>query len=874
VIHYADNHYYYNLIGAAPRKTPQTLLNQLEHKWKTHRPNFKRGEELLRNIEQGKYGRLLNVDRLFIARLKSCFMAPDRHRAVKVAGIFGAPGSGKTYPIIERLKQVPCDKDLYRLVSPTVILRSAASRSLKLPSGHGFKAPTPETPLLGSYTPLMILDEIGKYPPGYLDLLLVACPGIKHVIVTGDPAQSVYHCGKSDNTLDRMTSEVDYLSKYAVKYLRRTTRLARNIALAMGIEYDDNDREGDFLLTNRLPKCHNLLCAADFTAQAHASFGKLTATFVGSQGLTFNAHYAILIDTNSKDADDRAWYTAITRGRFGINLVCTTWAYDKIPYHNSAIARALISRDNTALQAAIESHLAHYTPRHLLDPIALLGSGRRKTKVALACNTTNLPFLSGILDETTAPEYIKPNFDTIPTSDINLRPATFPGLYNRLHHATTAVAESIGVLTPLCRAANEREALIGDLITAQVDESAPGREMFLRHTRNDEATQNWTNKGRFKPYDGNNISKTVKSGILLHVAFNHVYQPAWPHFDPILYETYAREDQNNYLSKGFTALQNIKARADPDWFNTYAETFLKGQSITKPGTYDRAAKMGQLVISFNTIANFRFGAMARYMSYAFKAAMPPTFFMLDGKTDADMSEFVREHWDFSRDSTEDDYTAFDSTQGGEFLNFDRLIMLDAGIPEKDILDYLYFMTHLETWMGRMGLMMPSGCKFTLLFNTTRSAAYQALKYDIKRNTPIALTGDDTACNGTPRIRPIFLRNERHFKLVSKRQTARYPIFCGWRFSPVGCYKEPELLLQRTLYQHSRNNLSKCYLSYAADITPLHQNIEQLCDLLSEQQLEDHFTTLQILRTEARQQRNKLLGDFMTTYGRHRHYDLL
>jgi hypothetical protein len=253
--------------------------------------------------------------------------------------------------------------------------------------------------------------------------------------------------------------------------------------------------------------------------------------------------------------------------------------------------------------------------------------------------------------------------------------------------------------------------------------------------------------------------------------------------------------------------------------------------------------------------------------------MPACFYCLDGHTDADTSAFVREHWDFSRLSSEDDYTAFDQSQGMEFLQFDNYLMQACGIPEVVRLDYLSFMTHLRTWLGPMGVMMPSGCKFTLLFNTTRSAAYQQLKYTIPLNTPMCATGDDVALNAVCPVSPAWDALADGFRLVSKRQVNKFPTFCGWVFHPVCCFKRPELLLHRTVYQADRGLLPQCALNYLADITPLHLNLESIHGDLTEEQLEQHFETVAILTAELERQHLSKKGEYLERFGITRTYNL-
>lgn len=849
------------------------LIDDLALKWKSYKPNHKRADIFLTNIELGHYGLHLSKDKLWLLKMKSCLKVPNLKRQVKLAVIYGAPGSGKTYPITQILSKIPPKNDCYRMIFPSTALRNENVQSLKLKSGQGFKAPTPETPFMGSYTPLMIGDELGKFPPGYFDLLIIACPTIKHLILSGDPAQSIYSCPKEGNSLNMQVSEIDHYSKYALCYLRKTRRLCCGVAHTFGVEHYCNSNIGDFTVTNKPITTDYLITGSTIDAKSYNEYGKRAYTMTGSQGLNISRHLTIIADDNTAKADDRAWYTAITRSTKSI--IINIPANKHIPPHSSKIAQALFTQDPTKISRAIINHIANYTPPHLLDPTKssnnFNGSGILPHHNHLI---EKLPHLSGIIDETPDAIYLKPIIPKPGFIKVSFKQSFIRGLYNILSHNLNSILALIGIVCPQPRISSSRDILFNGIYTQQVDEKNDATMLFLRHHRNDEATTNWTNLGRFVSANNRQpLRNTRIPGHLLLTAFESTFKPNYPPFSPILFETAATLAQQRFLDKGFKSLLNIKCRADPDWCDEMAELFMKGQSITKPGTIDKNAKMGQLVISFNTYSNFKFGPLAKYIRSIYDDMMPDNFFFLDGKTDTDLSNFVIRLWDFTVKSSEDDYTAFDSTQGGEFLNFDALFMQRLDIPQFMIDDYLNFMTSIYTWMGKMGYMMPTGCQFTLLFNSNRSAAYQCLKYKIPSSMPIALTGDDVACNGTPPYRPTWIYYQHLFKLVSKRNTSYNPTFCGWILTPAGCFKDPNLLLVRTMYQFSRNNLRNCIYNYASDLTPLHKNFELMMPHLTEDQIEDHYTTLQILQAEAQIMGINLEGSFMTSYGEKKIFDL-
>jgi len=857
------------------------FLNAAEgERWRTYKPSKARADNFLKNIKNNKYGFVLPHEKEFIKKAESIIMAWDNKRSVKLAVIYGGPGTGKTYPVVQVLSKVPPQADIYRMIFPTVELRSKTVPELKLPGGYGFKAPTPETPFLGSYTSIMIGDEIGKFPPGYFDLLIPMCPTMQYLMLSGDPAQTIYNCDKPDNTLNSYQAEIDRFAKYALCYKTLITRLCCGVAHKLGVEHKCNERKGEILKSKKAVTTKIILSADKLEAITNSEFGLQATTFSGSQGSNYDEHYSIQINKASAKADDRAWYTALTRGKRGIVLLLPS---NKIEYHRSAIARALIASDDDALKLAVNAHIAKYTPAHLRDPlkkqIDLNGMGlqtQRGVQTELV-NTNTLPHLSGILTEY---EYIDYDFqesvkDNNEYPTVELPQIEFRGLNDIHQNNEDQSANLIGTVN-LEPSFDDREILIYDQVTQQVDDRSLGHAMFLRHKRGDLATEQWTNEGRWVPYKPGqeDLSCTEATGHALFLAFKTTYEIPESSFDECDWEKASKIDEQKFISKGFKVLDRIKERADPQWINEYAETFMKGQSITKPGTYNRVAKMGQLVISFNTYVNFKFGPLARYLRLKLDQTLPETFFWMDGKHDGDLSEFVIKYWDFEKDSCEDDYTCFDSTQGGEFLNFDALLMRHYNIPEHIIQHYLNFMVSIYTWMGQAGIMMFSGIKFTLMFNSTRSAAYQALKYRLPKQIVICITGDDVACNGVFQERQIWQRYyNTQFKLISKRAQKKYVTFCGWIIVPLGCIKDPLLLQDRTIFQLARNNLSLCYYNYAADLTPLHKNFELHMPCLSEEQMEAHFTTLSILRSQAKLYGVNLKQDFETNYGQKRTYDL-
>jgi len=869
-IEYRPGHYYAKKVGGSDIAPSQSLLNKLVPKLFDFRPDLAAAERLLKNIESGHVGYLLPRNESFLRKCRSLIACPPEHAyKKKIAALFGLPGTAKSYPWIQALRKLGnSDNDLFRFISFEVGLRDEISKAFNLKSGLGYRLPTWEVPFLQSHAPIMIIDDVGKFPPGYVSLLALLCAGTTHILVNGDPTQDTYHCEKSGNTINDATPEVDNIAKYCYEYKLNMVRPCCGVAHHLGLPHECNTRPGS-INTNAQPSDNNpIVTATQQSCATYTAIGRRAYTFSGSQGITFNSAYEIHTDKYAKLATDRAWFTALTRGRFSINIVRGDNTRSGFGY-SSSIARALFTNNPNTIKQAVLAHIRKHVPGRLLDPNKLLGGSTDVTEV-----TRLLPHLSGLLNETTrvaAPDANYPIVDAGPNPDLP-RP-DIRSVQHQLSNATEILRQLVGVaIQEVKRDKNLRERLVGELQTDQVDDTNELTGLFLRHKRADEATTKWSLDERIVRPDWRNQKNHASLGHILFNQYVKTYRPVPRDFNLTRWEEAEYEDQDRFLSKGLKQLAAISDRACPDWLLNRAELFLKGQSVTKPGTIGRDAKKGQIIISFCTELNILLGTMAKYMAREVADSLPDHIFSMDKNTDADLSTFARQ-FDYSRDSSEDDYEGFDQSQGPEFQVFDADLMRFHHIPEFYVEFYLDFVVDIHTFLTILGPMLATGYKFTLDFNSNRSRAYQATKYIIRFGTPMATVGDDVAINDTPPVAPMWQYLEHQFRLKSKRAVKRYPTFCGWIMNPIACFKDPELLLHRTVYQCARGNLPNCILSYMADITPLNQNLEMLSAYLTEEQLEQHAITVDLLNAEAKATGIKNFGKFTERYGQTRSYDI-
>jgi len=431
----------------------------------------------------------------------------------------------------------------------------------------------------------------------------------------------------------------------------------------------------------------------------------------------------------------------------------------------------------------------------------------------------------------------------------------------------------VGIQLIAARVSEEREETFKKMVTSQVNDSNDLTRLFLKHSRSDKATEAWTNHKRYPkptPY-----CKKADTAIGVHMFLNYVETfdvPEEP-FDEVFYEECRAYDEERFLSKGSKTLFAIKERADPHWDYQWADVFMKAQLITKPGTEDRLAKPGALIFSFNTQTNFDYGALARYMSARTAATSRANVFSISEHTDADLSAHARKHMDFSIDSDESDYKAFDQSMTYPFTVVDLLSMHRRGIPAHIRLAYDFFTTHIRSHLGPMVPMMATGFKFTFIFNTERSKAYQATRFRLDKTKAYYGSGDDVVRNGHAQERETWDLVKDDLKLEAVESVNRYPIFCGWIMAPPGCIKSPELLLHRTAAKIERSDDFSFLYGYMADATPLHTNLELFLPYLSASQLEAHFTTVDLLRRCARYTGRQNFGHFVERFGLKRLFSL-
>jgi hypothetical protein len=307
-------------------------------------------------------------------------------REVKVSFIAGDPGSGKSYSTANFFQ----DDNWWRasrpltVITPTSTLKSDWADKMNL-SRRPFKVNnsqccTFEVALLRCNSLVVVIDELSKFPPGYVDALVLLHRNIEHIILLGDPHQTVWHEPNEDCDLNKSTfiePEADYFSEYITEYFVGTRRLAQQTASVLGLPTTSKNAVGRFRSVDSVDPNVPVIVPTRMAVRGLTEFfGGIATTYTSSQGKDFDVNYAIEItDSVLTHLDRRAIWTAITRGKRDILLI---W---KVSYEGKHAVT--IDRDPLLKRLWMVTHgtsLSELDPFNILDYVGEFSKSRWHTR--------------------------------------------------------------------------------------------------------------------------------------------------------------------------------------------------------------------------------------------------------------------------------------------------------------------------------------------------------------------------------------------------------------------------------------------------------------------------------------------------------------
>ncbi|QCF24338.1 replicase [Grapevine virus M] len=781
---------------------------------------------LANSFEEGNTGILLDKHKA------GKFQVPTERRAIEVYTSFGFAGSGKSHYPQCVLKC--CEVGKVMVVSP----RKALAHDWEIKTDKRCIIRTHEKALVeGSRFDAVIFDEIGLLPHGYLDLFFLLRPS-KCYLLLGDPLQNSYHGLKDEITLSPIKNGVFSKIVGDVSYLLYTHRLPKQQKCFDIPSLAYSPKEDYLLFGDKIPDgCSTLVCSRK-AKDAH----KGEAFTIGeSQGLSFNEVY-LKLDQDWGLISDETVVVAFTRARQITHVIGS---------------KGLISH---LVQKARSDFLKKILSRRTIGKFDLLANLRKKiTGIQLVeqeerfADTDDLedklandPYLKGLLQLFEHPGVEEPE-----AQEEQVPEPTKTHLY---------LSTSSNDLDPYNLKAKEmREQKVNGLLTEQIDEvgykgeaanPSTHKALYLQHKNSDVSTfmLSVRKRLRFRDLEKNrrryNKARECKIGEQLWGMVRKTYDLKAPLYLPPLDEAAAKFTEKR-LQKSANLIEKHSYRSDPDWPSNYLKIFLKQQLCTKMEKRGIDAKAGQTIACFAHSVLCRFGPHLRRTENLLRMMLPDNVMIYSQKDYKDLDAWCKTYV-HTFEGTDSDYEAFDRSQDEKILCYEVEVLKFFLWPEYLINEYVELKLMMGCDLGDLAIMRFSGEFGTFFFNTICNMAFTCMRYFINKDTPICFAGDDMYSPGTLKQRKDYEEVLGSLTLKAKVHYSNEPLFCGWRMSPYGIVKDPNLLLDRWKIAQRDGKLETCMVNYAIEACFGYRLGEMLYDLKIDLDAQQELTRLIVL----------------------------
>nr|QED94348.1 replicase [Grapevine virus A] len=732
---------------------------------------------------------------------------------VEVLTAFGFAGSGKSHWCQTILKHCSMDKTL--VISPRKVLKD--DWMAKISKKH--KVVTFEVAFMDDYgCKDIVIDEIGLLPPGYVDLV-IAVHRPRVLVLLGDPLQSTYHSKRDNVVLEASQEDIFSRINGRLPYLCYSHRLPKNCRMfeleCMGAEAE----ERIVYRSNRL-KDEPVICATRAMKEARGS-GWFTVS--ETQGLSFKS-CLIYLDEHWSKKEDEDVMVALTRSRGEIGI--------HVP---PALKKSLILNAKSTLLKKVLKGETYRRPeivamarKHIPDVVVLFEESRLAENVDYEARLAGDPYLKSLLAL----------YDEIEMEEVLIEePTAYEPVKTHL-----ALSEKLNELAPFDLKAKEyREQYTEAGRTEQIDEGGyPGeaanpmthKALYLRHTSDDTATFMMSVKKRlrFRNYEANRRKYRACHGIghQMFSVFKDIYQLKEIDSLPDL-ERCEMEFMKKRVEKSAGLIEQHAGRSDPDWPSNYLKIFLKQQTCTKLEKRGVDAKAGQTIACFAHSVLCRFGPILRQTERALRELLPENVMIYSQKNYMDLDKWSKT-WVESMTGTDSDYEAFDRSQDEKVLDLEVEVLRFFLWPEDLIKEYEELKLMMGCALGDLAVMRFSGEFGTFFFNTVCNMVFSCMRYHIDRNTPICFAGDDMYSPGVLMVKKDYEATLEQLTLKAKVHISEEPLFCGWRMSPFGIIKEPNLILDRWKIAKRGGTLPLCLVNYAIEASFGYRLSEHLYDV--------------------------------------------
>jgi hypothetical protein len=760
-----------------------------------------------------------------------------RGRNIMFRGASGAAGCGKSAPLKaflkSKVKQFNC-KGVWFLSVPRVLIRQDWHDSMQM--GRGSYALNTFEQAFTRGARVLIIDELSLLPPGYVDLLCIMKPNISHVILLGDTVQSKFNNPESDTKLNELQNEAArWFGKYQTPYCFWTHRSPQCIANAYGIPCTSPVRgvvERRTILDPNVP----IIAATNGEVGVLGQQGNVARNVGGAQGGTCHTAQIIVSSVMLSRQSMGDFYSAVSRVTHKLILVEQFGpGYLALRSQRPDIMAVMGLGPPVNFRAIFNQQLAGFIIQTLPESkrLAILNARKApKTTHASGMWTERAPPQLAVMiqgEDSAAPREEKPTRAEEPIIRVNTHvPRADPNM---------VLEEACGELT----FREERELIRNEGMTMLFAErptqfSSATDQLFPQQQGNDPVLFRVTVDKRLEyGTAADNLAdlhhSEWKAQLLFEAMARYLDFGAKKAFDAELFQECIFENEFRKLTLKTQAvlLNNVK-RSDPDWKLNLVDHFIKSQLKGKLETLGKPGKAGQTLATCQDAVVLLFGPMVRYLRRKVMHEFPPELYCNCEKTNEDLSDWAREHWE-DRESTESDFEGFDSTQRGDSLGLELKLMAQFGLHEAwmSLFEQFSFgflsMPDLYEWwklniistvIGPKQTGRDTGEPGTYDFNTYFNLAVTCFMYNLPRGVPLCIGGDDMSANRRLTLDPTWLRVRHHFLLKAKVEYTTRPSFCGFYLTRRGSFRNPRLLMLKTLWHIDKGDSAAVDMNYATE----------------------------------------------------------
>nr|WIM49365.1 replicase [Grapevine virus I] len=553
---------------------------------------------------------------------------------------------------------------------------------------------------------------------------------------------------------------------------------------------------------------------------------KLNIYTVGqAQGLSRD-YVQIYFDSGAMKTTDETVITALTRARKGIDVFYKV-KKEELKKCASKALKEFLNKGMVSSETITEGVLCKLEGAQLMYENVYIGNEMENIELKLAGDPGLKAMLTILQEEEMEmeemqPEVIKDN--------------------GRTHLALTTFANEQFAYD--LKAKEDREVYLhGTGFSKQIRDDissdyhagpcAPS-SIYLHHTTDDDVLFFLSIKKRLRFADmqknfknfklKENLGKAIFSEFLKRADFMNFYN--LPEVNDVEMEM---DFTRKRIEKSASILEAHSYRSDPDWPSNYLRIFIKTQDCTKMEKRGSDAKAGQTIACFAHAVLCRFGPLLRRTEAQLRKIIPEHILVFSQKSYDDLNDWCKTYFS-SFCGTDSDYEAFDRSQDGAILAFEIELLKHFQWPEEVIEEYKTLKLMMGCSLGDLAVMRFSGEFGTFFFNTMCNMAFTFLRYKIGPYQPLAFAGDDMVAPGQLVVDQGMSSVLNQLELKAKVNFSNSPLFCGWRVSPYGIVKEPNLLLDRLEMKRAEGKLDGCIANYALEASYGYRLCEHLHEL--------------------------------------------